>query len=102
MESRSQMASMNLKQMKHWEKTISKGKLRFILIDGLLTWGFCVGILIKIIVNWFEGKPNSILDLVIRFIMFSILGCLFALRMWKKQERKYLEFHGVGKAYVDK
>ncbi len=82
---------MNLKQLKRWEKTRSKGKLRFVLLSGVIKVGFSTAILV-LIMREFRHPTH---DLYIQFVIMvlighSIGGYIFGLWFWKRNEQEYL------------
>ncbi len=82
---------MNFKQLKRWEKTRTKGKFRFVLLNGIIKVGFSTAILI-LITRKFRYPTD---DLYIQFVILvliglSIGGYFFGLWIWKRKEKEYL------------
>lgn len=68
-----------------WEEKRKKGKLRFILMDGVLGWGMMVAILVTIINLLFDSK----VPIWANFITYPIAGIFYGWMMWTFLERKY-------------
>ncbi len=82
---------MNFNQLKRWEKTRTKGKFRFVLLNGIIKVGFSTAILI-LITRKFRYPTD---DLYIQFVILilignSIGGYFFGRWFWKRNEKEYL------------
>ncbi len=88
---------MNYKEFKKWEKIRAKGKLRYILLTGIMK--ICIPYcIIRTIISEFAhfrefGHLSN--DLFAKFditnlVVFSIGGCIIGLFLWKHSEKEYL------------
>jgi hypothetical protein len=90
---------MTLKQIKKWEKIRKKGKKSYVIIYGVLLWGFPVGILGEFLIRITKygfildvfNKDDFFLSIIIRTITLMIAGIFFGLYMWGSMEKKYLK-----------
>jgi hypothetical protein len=82
---------MDDKQKEKWEKTRKKGKVHFIFIYGVLSWGFLTGFIFWITMSLTIWKtPTFSLDsLMISLSMFSISGIIWGYLYWCTSETKY-------------
>lgn len=90
---------MNQKRKEYWEKAQSKGKLKFILVNGILFHGLPLGVLFFLyrpIYNYFFDYSNfqssnnrSLPDLIITLIVWSIAGSINGLLTWNKMEKEF-------------
>lgn len=78
-------AIMNNKQSEQWEKTRSKGKMRFIFVRNVLGWGLPVGVIYSI---W-TYRNEGIMAIVQSTITFLICGLIFGAIYWMVMENKY-------------
>lgn len=60
---------MNIKQLKRWKKIRTKGKFRFILLNGVIMYGFSLAIS-SIIIREFRQPSNDI------FSQFNIMASI--------------------------
>ncbi|HBI03070.1 MAG TPA: hypothetical protein DDY49_03450 [Paenibacillaceae bacterium] len=74
---------MNNYQNEQWKKTRSKGKMRFILLRGVLGWGLPVGLIHSIWTHWNDG----IMTMVQSTIIFMICGLIFGAIYWMFMEK---------------
>jgi Na+/H+ antiporter NhaD/arsenite permease-like protein len=70
--------------MLKWEKEREKGKKYFMYVQGPLTFGFPLAIVLEI-----SDGTNSILGLVIKLIIFYVIGLLMGLYSYHDSEKKY-------------
>ena len=82
-------------QKEKWNKQKSKGKLKFILIYGVLLWGVCISIVYSIVTIFLitNYTSYSILGIVFRFIAYVVIwglcGILFAIGLWNSKVKKF-------------
>ncbi len=84
---------MNFKKLKKWERTRSKGKFRFVLINGVIKIGFTVATLCLISDEGYRNSATgqiSILYIFIALLIFSICGYFGGLFIWNLYEKEYL------------
>jgi hypothetical protein len=77
---------MNSEQKEKWKRIRSKGKIRFILLRGVLSWGFPVGLIYSLWTHWSESIMIKVLSIVI-FMVFG--GFIWGLLYWMSMEKKY-------------
>ncbi|MDM8533685.1 hypothetical protein QUF55_03175 [Clostridiaceae bacterium HSG29] len=81
----------------NWELTRKNGFLRFIAIQGGLSWGLFSGIIymaLILIFGLFMDIPSSDLifsNKVFQMLLFIIFGVLLGVFMWFRNEKKYLK-----------
>ncbi len=86
-----------INQKEIWGKTRAKGKLRFILINGILIWGLFTAIgsyILEYSYTYFYNytdfqnlSSNFIFHLSLRLVIFSLAGCLIYWLLWIRRER---------------
>ncbi len=94
------IARMTPNQMIWWEKIRVKGKLKFVLLRGVLFWGVLTAILSAVVNEWWHaGLPftsaeyslSSLIDsLIVGIVIFPIVGAFLSLYIWKICEDVYL------------
>lgn len=75
--------------MQKWQKTRQKGKLRFVIIYGVIGFGLLLSIA-QLATKYILHHPH--LDLKNALFLFGInliIGALFGLFMWHSAEIKY-------------
>jgi hypothetical protein len=77
----------NKKSLYKWELKRKKGKLRYILIEGLTGWGGTIFILSLIFLFLFDS-PNKI-DILLSFLFSLSIGGLWSEILWNKKEKLY-------------
>jgi len=88
--------SMNHVTAAKWESVKSKGKKRFILVDGVLYWGLPMFVLMTFILNQKPERSHPEVFIVISAFIWVFSGALYGWMMWKVVEwqyRKYLKKH---------
>lgn len=89
---------MNEKQIKRWEAIRQKGKWHFVLLDGIVKWGFSTAILSSLLTYLITPLFNnhtvsfSPTNLLLSFVIFSIMGILFGLSLWWLAESRYQQY----------
>ncbi|PRX34745.1 hypothetical protein BX659_10260 [Orenia metallireducens] len=90
---------MNKKEKERWEQIRAKGKLRYILVHGIIGWGVSTAIiytLVGLIMDKGIGMENislqkSLIDLAIALVVFPTVGVLQSIFTWNKKEQEYLK-----------
>ncbi|TDX52082.1 hypothetical protein [Orenia marismortui] len=90
---------MNEEEKRKWEQIKARGKLHYILIHGILGWGFITALAYLfftfIIKYGFDlsllSSKDFLQELAISLIVFPIVGILQSLFAWNKKERIYSE-----------
>lgn len=75
-------------QFKAWEKTRTKGKLKFVLVTGVLLWGLPMLIFMAFINKPFTDGFTS-KSAIIHCIVWPLAGVVYGLLTWHYSERKY-------------
>ena len=75
-------------QLKAWESTRTKGKLKFVVITGVLSWGLPMLIVMafmhKPFVDGFISKAA-----IIHYVVWPLAGVVVGLLTWYLSERQY-------------
>ena len=79
---------MKENQFNKWKATRIKGKLHFILVRGVLSWGLPMFIFMAFINKPFANGFTSEAA-IIHYIVWSIAGVLFGVFIWHISERLY-------------
>ena len=69
-----------------WEKVRARGKARFILVSGVLSYGLPMFIVMTFLVHRSDLSPGFI---GISAILWAVGGALFGTIMWYVLERQY-------------
>jgi hypothetical protein len=75
-------------QFKAWEISRQKGKLNFVLITGILSWGLPMFIFMAIVYKPFSDGFTS-KTAIVHCIVWLLGGVFFGLLNWYFTERKY-------------
>ncbi len=88
-----------INQKEKWIKTRAKGKLRFILINGVLFWGLFTAVgsyLISYAYSYFYNysdfqslSSHFIFHITLRLVIFSFVGCLLHWLLWIRREKEF-------------
>ncbi|TNE63956.1 MAG: hypothetical protein EP335_08205 [Alphaproteobacteria bacterium] len=79
-------------QLDRWEKIRRGGRMRYILLYGVLGWGLPTLLLFSLIRGWVEGRVESILATVfdpMHLVIWALAGVVFGALMWRWSERIY-------------
>lgn len=76
---------MNNNQREQWKKIRAKGKMRFILLRGVLSWGLPTGVIYSL----FTHSSENMMAIVQTTIIFLITGVFLGLFYWMYMEKKY-------------
>jgi hypothetical protein len=74
-----------------WEAIRARGRMRFILLDGVVKRGLAEGIFWSIGMSAFEGWNRLPFFLTIALIVSPFGGYLSGAWTWKRTERAYLK-----------
>ncbi|WP_410511501.1 hypothetical protein PaeBR_15610 [Paenibacillus sp. BR2-3] len=84
-------------QRNKWEKTRTKGKKRFLIINGIVGWGISTALLFTLISSFFDHQytiifdKDFIMDLVTSLIIFPVGGLFWGLWVWSWMEKLYMK-----------
>ena len=86
-------ASVELpRDLKNWEALRQRGKKRFILITGVLSYGVPMFFVMTFFVNRKSEVMPEPLRLGISLVIWLLGGAVFGLIMWKLNEGRYQKF----------
>ncbi len=77
--------------MDRWEKTRTIGKLRFILVYGVVIWGLITAALYSVITYFWQHPEPWYSVFITSFIVFPVMGIVWGLLVWHFSEKKYLK-----------
>jgi len=87
---------MNEKEKARWGKIREKGKTKYILIHGIIGWGFITTIaytVVTFLIDVVSGADLSLLkslrDFAIALMVFPAIGFWQSLSRWAKNENEY-------------
>lgn len=81
---------MKEKEFNSWSKSRRKGKLKFILINGVLAWGMPMFFLMTFMLNDAFDESGLIMSHVrINAVIWTITGLFFGISVWFFSEYKY-------------
>jgi len=85
---------MNNSKLNKWERIRARGKMRYVIIHGVISWGIPAAILTSVITTLWETKTlkfNSefVSDLLISLVVFPIFGIVFGLWTWHIFDSKF-------------
>lgn len=90
---------MNHRRKEYWQKAQSKGKLRFILVNGILFWALPLGIFLFILFRAYDyffdyaslqsSNKHVIVKLIVRSLTLIIGGYIYGLLTWNKMEKQF-------------
>ena len=79
---------MKLTKEEKLDKTINQGRLRYILVDGVLFWGVGTGILFCLLQH-FTGTPQTASSVAQSLILFPIGGVFWGAATWSVLKKQY-------------
>lgn len=80
------------KQLKKWEVTRQKGKGRFILLNGVVSWGIPMFVLMTFVLNRGPEIKRTPSMILISALIWILGGVMFGGVTWFFAERKYQKF----------
>jgi hypothetical protein len=88
---------MNQQSTERWEEMRAKGKMNFIIHNGVLRWGLGAAILFAILKTYTDGGVGSITFhntdfvqiLIIALVIFPIGGYFWGNWVWNSYAKKY-------------
>ena len=73
-------------QREKWRKIQTHGKLRFVLLRGVLGWGLPTAILTRVADFYLFKEADTAPSWLVTPLIFSVGGYLFGLLMWSRSE----------------
>ena len=70
-----------------WQKTRARGRMRFVLVRGILCWAIPAGTCATLINTWFN-HGLSVRQLIINVVVWLCGGVFYSLYLWNVSERK--------------
>jgi len=83
---------MNPGQASRWEKTRARGKLRFMLLNGVLMWGGFMILFLNGLHSFVLHDPSERAYFVTSLVVWPFAGLLFGLLTWNRTEASYHHF----------
>ena len=80
------------RDLKNWEQLRQKGKGRFVLITGVLSYGVPMFVIMTFFVNRKSEVMPEPLRLAISLVIWLLGGAAFGWIMWKLNEGRYQKF----------
>jgi len=80
------------KDVQRWEETRRKGKLNYILVNGLLAWGLPMFVVMTFFVLRKKDEPLRLDMVAISAVLWTIGGLAFGLSIWTVSEKKYQKY----------
>jgi hypothetical protein len=77
------------KDIQRWEKVRRGGKWRFVLINGVVSWGVPMFVVMTFVVNRSPDRPLTPGLVGISAALWAFGGFSFGLVMWTISERRY-------------
>jgi hypothetical protein len=88
---------LNQKQLAWWRRTRRNGKLRFVLVRGVLGWGLLLAVFWSVVTHLLSHGANGFMSqdfyqrLLIALALFPVGGLSLFLWLWFQLERAYSE-----------
>lgn len=80
------------KDLQRWEQTRQRGKLKFMLFNGVLCWGMPMFAVMTFVLNRGGDKPPTPALIAISALIWTLGGLLFGFSIWTLSERRYQKF----------
>ena len=78
---------MNEKHLKKWETIRERGVVRFVLLRGVLAWGFPMFLVMTFVVN--RTSLENVSRISYSAVIWVIGGTCFGMWMWRASEKTY-------------
>ena len=79
---------MNKKNYEQWKETREKGRTKFIIQNGVLTYGVAMFVVMTFIVNR-NSDPHTAISILINLLIWLSAGFFFGLILWTVQEKSF-------------
>ena len=80
------------KALQRWETTRQKGKLNFILINGVVCWGLPMFAVMTFALNRNSDRNNSAGMILLSACIWALGGVCFGWTIWTISEKRYQKF----------
>jgi hypothetical protein len=77
---------LKTKQLEAWKKSREKGMLHFVLVSGVISYGFPMFVVMTLMVH---RNELSIHKIGISAVIWALAGALFGIAMWYIQEWQF-------------
>lgn len=78
-------------QLARWGEIRKRGRLRFVVLNGVLGWGLTTGVLYSVVMALLMGRSLLTL-LTYSLVLFPIGGIFFGLWTWHSSEKNWRRF----------
>jgi hypothetical protein len=82
------------RRFQKWEKTRAKGKLNYVLVYGVLLWGFTTAVLVTAAAPLLLGLVITWSHALINVILFPLTGIGWGHFTWMANEKAYQKEKG--------
>lgn len=88
---------MEIRTPGDWEKIRARGKVRFVLLSGVVGRGLPMGLVIVLAIELLTGEPipqslvswRFVLRTLLAVALFSVSGCISAAAAWRLAEKRF-------------
>jgi len=80
------------KDIRKWGITRQKGKMKFILLNGVVAWGIPMFVIMTFVINRERARTDPVWLLLVSAVIWAIGGACFGLAIWTISERKYQRY----------
>lgn len=77
------------KDLQRWERVRKGGKWRFFLLNGMISWGGPMFIIMTFVFNRNPDRPLTPLLIGLSAVLWASGGLLFGVVVWSISERRY-------------
>jgi hypothetical protein len=80
------------RDLQRWEGIRPKGRPRFVLVTGVLSYGAPMFVIMTFFVNRHPERPLTAAMIAVAAVIWGLGGAAFGLIMWKINESRYQKF----------
>jgi hypothetical protein len=81
------------KALKRWESTRQQGKVKFILLSGVLSWGMPMFAVMTFVVNrQSDQREQPGWMILVSAAIWALGGALFGFTLWTISEKRYQKY----------
>jgi membrane associated rhomboid family serine protease len=81
----------------HWQRTRKRGKVRFVLLNGVLIWGLVTAFIFCVIMALFFKQFGSLMHVALAAAAFTIIGAWGTAILWNRNEKKLTYWRSLAK-----